>query len=76
MTGTVFIQLQKMGHFHKFWEKFFFSKRASSKFFLETLNLLFIFIKNITIGKIFLFEKKIFDQKLSYIAFCEKFKIS
>ena len=64
-----------MGHFHKFWEKNFFTKRASSKFFLETLNLLFILSKNNN-GQNFLFEKKKFDQKSSYIAFCEKFKIS
>ena len=64
-----------MGHFHKFWEKIFFNKRASSKIFLETHNLLFILSKNNN-WQNFLFEKKIFDQKSSYIAFCEKFKIS
>ena len=75
MTGTVFIQPKKMGHFGKFCEKKFFSKRASSKFFLETLNLLFILSKNNNC-QIFLLEKKNFDPKTSYIAFCEKFKIS
>ena len=49
--------------------------RASSKFFLETLNLLFILSKNNN-WQNFLFEKKNFDQKLFYIAFCRKFEIS
>ena len=64
-----------MGHFYKFLEEIFFSKRASSKFFLETHNLLFILSKNNN-WQNFLFGKKNFDQKSSYIAFCEKFKIS
>ena len=72
MTGTVFIQLQKMGQFSQILRKKFFSKRASSKFFLETLNLLFILSKNNN-WQNFLFEKKIFDQKTSYIASCYKF---
>ena len=58
MTGTVFIQPQKIGHFRKFCKKNFFSKRASSKFFLETLNLSLIISKNNN-WQNFLFEKKI-----------------
>ena len=38
MTGTVFIQLWKMGHFGNFWEKNFFLRGHSGQIFFGSKN--------------------------------------
>ena len=64
MTGTVFIQPQKMGHFLLFLKKKFFSKEANPNCFLEFPNLWFIQSKNKS-WQDFLLEKKNFKGKIT-----------
>ena len=65
MTGTVFIQLWKMGHFGNFWEKNFFLRGHSGQIFFGSKNssvTLFVYeILRKMVGK-----KKILKEKMVF----------